>query len=231
MMPPRHVAQRGFTLLELIVAMTLAALIVALGANILRMGMDFYHRSHAYIHQQQEVRGFLKLLRDELRGGGQGAQVLAGEPTRMEFVTDNIPVGIGRSGQNNISLECRGNEQGKFDLIHRIRLRKAIEEKGKKLDEIAKPGTAKAEPAKVEVERVDAIQMGGALPEYEDEILVQQLSWCSFSFLLRNIKEGKATAVWVGEWHGEIGLPLAIRVQLASLAGNLPPVVIPLSWP
>lgn len=221
-MPPRYAAQRGFTLLELIIAMTLAALIVALGANILRMGMDFYRRSHAYIHQQQEVRGFLKLLRDELQGASPGGLALAGEPTRLNFITDNLPAGMGRGGRNSISLECRGNEQGKIDLVHRIQLRKTIEEKVGKSGESNKPSMAKPEP----------LAQGIMQPEFEEEKLVQQLSQCGFSFLLRSIdKKGRATAAWVDIWEEGRGLPLAVRVQLAPPAGNLPPVVIPLTLP
>lgn len=228
MMPPRHVAQRGFTLLELIVAMTLAALIVALGANILRMGMDFYHRSHAYIHQQQEVRGFLKLLRDELQGATKGTLALSGEQLWLNFVTDNMPAGIGRGGQNNIILECRANDQGKIELIHRILVKKTIEEE-KTLDQMAKPGETKAEPAKVATAKTETQKPGGVLLEYEEEALVRQLSLCAFSFLVRDEKGGKSKAAWVNEWQGATGLPLAVRVQLAPPGGNLPPVVIPLN--
>ncbi len=229
MTPPRRAAQRGFTLLELIIAMTLAALIVALGAGILRMGMDFYQRSHAYIRQQQEVRGFLKLLREELQGATPGVLALAGEPLRLNFTTDSLPAGIGRGGQNAISLECRGNEQGQVDLIHRILLKKEIEENQKKPDEIAKPGAAKPETVKVEVAKLEAVRPGTALPEYEEEALVRQLSQCAFSFLARDEKGGKSKAVWVNEWPSAAGLPLAVRVQLAPPSGNLPPVVIPLN--
>jgi prepilin-type N-terminal cleavage/methylation domain-containing protein len=197
-------SQNGFTLIELIIAMTLAALIVALGASILRMGMDFYHRSHDYIRQQQEVRGFLKLLHDELQGASKGALVLNGEQTRLNFTTDNMPAGIGRSGQNNVSLECRENELGQIELIHRILLKKAVEEKEKM-------------PEK------------GAAPEYEEEPLVHRLSQCAFSFLERDDKASKPRAFWTDEWREGKGLPLAVRVQLTPPTGNIPPVVIPLN--
>lgn len=229
MIPPRHVAQRGFTLLELIVAMTLAALIVALGANILRMGMDFYHRSHAYIHQQQEVRGFLRLLRDELQGATKGTLALSGEQFRLNFVTDNMPAGTSRGGQNNIILECRANDQGKTELIHRILLKKTIEEKEKKLDEIAKPGATMVDLTKVETGTTATQKSGGGGMEYKEEGLVHQLSWCAFSYLMRDEKGGKSKAAWVYEWLNATGLPLAVRVQLTPPGGNLPPVVIPLN--
>lgn len=229
MTPPRYAAQKGFTLLELIIAMTLAALIVALGANILRLGMDFYRRSHAHIHQQQEVRGFLKLLRDELQGATKGTLALSGEQIRLNFVTDNMPAGMGRGGQNNVFLECRGNDQGKIELVHRILVKKAIEEKEKKLEEIAKPGATKADLVKLEAVKTETRKPGGVVPEYEEEVLVHQLSQCAFSFLMRDEKGGKSKAAWVNEWLNATSQPLAVRVQLAPPGGNLPPVVIPLN--
>lgn len=229
MTPPRYAMQKGFTLLELIIAMTLAALIVALGAAILRMGMDFYQRSHAYIHQQQEVRGFLKLLRDELQGASPGTLMLAGEPFRLNFATDNMPSGAGRGGQNNVVLECRDNGQGKADLVHRILLKKEMEEKRKKTDEIAKPGAAKPEAAKEGIVKQEAARPETMLPEYEEEILVRQLSQCAFSFLARSDQDGKVKAVWIDKWPAAGGLPLAVRVRLTPPGGNLPPVVMPLN--
>lgn len=230
MTPPRRASQTGFTLLELIIAMTLAALIVALGAGILRMGMDFYHRSHEYIRQQQEVRGFLKLLRDELQGASKGALALTGDQTRLNFTTDNMPAGIGRGGQNTVSLECRESEPGRIELIHRLLVKKIpAEEKELPPEAVAKPGeVAKPRTVKPETAKPENLKPETLKPEYEEEPLVHRLSQCAFSYLARDEKSGKPKAAWVNEWREGKGSPLAIRVQLAPPTGNLPPVVIPL---
>lgn len=210
MIPPHSKSQTGFTLLELIIAMTLAALVVALGAGILRMGVDFYRRSHEYIHQQQEIRGILKLMRDELQGGTKGTLALNGSAGQLKFTTDNMPVGIGRSGQNKVELECRSNEQGQIELIHRIQVKKTQDESSK--------GTTKST---------------GETPEYEEEPLVHKLSQCAFSFLMREdkdtSKDSTPKAAWVDDWPEGKGTPLAVRVHLTpAVTGNLPPIVIPL---
>ena len=229
MTPPRRNSQTGFTLLELIIAMTLAALIVALGASILRMGMDFYHRSHEYIRQQQEVRGFLKLLRDELQGATKGTLTLNGDQTRLNFTTDNMPTGIGRGGLNTVSLECRENEQGQIELIHRMLVKKIPAEEEKVPVEITRPGeVAKPGVAKPQMPKLDTLKLDSSQPEFEEELLVHQLSQCAFSFLLRDDKDGKPKAAWVNEWLEGKPLPPAIRVQLTPPTGSLPPVVIPL---
>lgn len=215
---PNRKAQTGFTLLELIVAMTLAALVVALGASILRMGVDFYHRSHEYIHQQQEVRGFLKLMRDELQGATKGTLALSGDATQLSFTTDNMPTGMGRGGQNKAMLECRPNEQGQIELIHYIQVKNAPDDADKPQKIAAKPIQAKAKA-----------QAESDTTEYEEEPLVHKLNLCAFSFLLRNEeKDGAAKAVWVDDWREKKDAPLAVRIQLSLAAGSLPPVVIPL---
>ncbi|MFA7240086.1 MAG: prepilin-type N-terminal cleavage/methylation domain-containing protein [Sulfuricellaceae bacterium] len=203
MIQRNHKSQAGFTLLELIIAMTLAALVVALGASILRMGVDFYHRSHEYIHQQQEMHGFLKLMRDELQGATKGSLALSGDATQLSFTTDNMPIGIGRGGQNKAMLECRPNAQGQIELIHRIQVKKA-------------PDDAGAAPPKP------------TTPEYEEEALVHKLTQCAFSFLLRGEKESASKAAWIDDWLERKDAPLAVRIQLTQAAGSLPPVVIPL---
>lgn len=234
MTPPRRNTQTGFTLLELIIAMTLAALIVALGASILRMGMDFYHRSHEYIRQQQEVRGFLRLLRDELQGASKGALAMKGDQARLDFTTDNLPTGIGRGGQNTVFLECRENPPGQVELIHGIMVKKILPETEKTPDDAAKPGEPpKPGIAKPVTVKPEILERDTSKPEYEEEPLVHQLSQCSFSFLVLDEKDGKPKdgkpkAAWVNEWPEGKGLPLAVRIQLAPPTGNLPPVVIPL---
>lgn len=212
---PYRKSQTGFTLIELIIAMTLAALVVALGTGILRMGVDFYYRSHEYIHRQQEVRGFLKLMRDELQGATKGTLALSGDATQLSFTTDNTPIGLGRGGLNKTMLECRPSEEGQIVLMHRIQVKNTT-------DETPPPKTT----AKTKTTQ-------GDVTEYEEEPLVHKLTLCAFSFLLREVKEGSSKEVsskasWIDDWREKKDAPLAVRIQLTLPAGRLPPVVIPL---
>lgn len=211
--------QTGFTLVELMIAMTLAALVVALGSSILRMGVDFYHRSHEYIHQQQEIRGFLKLMRDELQGASKETLALSGDATQLSFTTDNVPIGLARGGLNKAMLECRPSEQGQIVLMHRIQV---------------KSTTGEATPPPKTTAKTATQESG--VTEYEEEPLVHKLTLCAFSFLQREEKEGSTSqakeistkAAWINEWREKKSAPLAVRIQLTPPAGSLPPVVIPL---
>lgn len=224
MTPTPYAAQKGFTLIELIIAITLAAIVVALGAGILRMGMDFYHRAHEHIQQQQEIRGFLKLLRQELQGATKGAP-MSGQAMGLDYYTDNVPVGLGRPGMQKISLLCRENELGQTDLVHRILLVRPVAQKPAEKQTQKPTGKEAGKPP----EKPTGETVPSAPPVYEEETLIRQLSQCTFSFLARDEKSPKPSAYWTEEWREGRGSPLAIRVRLATSRSDLPPVVIPLN--
>lgn len=231
MTPTPCAAQKGFTLIELIIAITLAAMVVALGAGILRMGMDFYHRAHEHIQQQQEIRGFLKLLRQELQGATKGAP-MSGQAMGLDYYTDNVPVGLGRPGLQKVSLVCRESEQGQTELVHRILQIKPATAKPaeKQTEKPTKPtGKPTEKPPEKPPEKLAGEAAPSARPVYEEEILIRQLSQCAFSFLARDEKSRKPSAYWAEEWREGRGPPLAIRVRLATSRSDLPPVVIPLN--
>lgn len=228
MTPAPYAAQKGFTLIELIIAITLAAMVVALGASILRMGMDFYRRAHEHIQQQQEIRGFLKLLRQELQGTTKGAP-MSGQETWLDYYTSNVPVGLGRPGMQKVSLVCRENEQGQTDLVHRIlQIKPATGKPAEKQTEKPTEKAAGKPPEKLPEKPAGEAALP-AQPIYEEETLIRQLSQCTFSFLARDEKSPKPSAYWTEEWREGRGSPLAIRVRLATSRNDLPPVVIPLN--
>lgn len=221
-------AQGGFTLVELLIAMTLAALIVALGADILRTGMDFYQRAHQHIRQQQEMRGFFRLLRQELQGGARKVTPLGGQPGWFAFSTQTLPQSLNWPGRNQVLLTCRTGEGGNVELVHGIQLtRTAIA--NKLAHERILAGVLE-EPSDVVSPPVPTEEDAAA--PYHEEVLVNGLTGCVFSFLVRvpNPDSPQPVAAWVDEWpQGKGGPPpLAVRVQLTLPGGGLPPVVIPL---
>ncbi len=233
-MPPRSYrdkrpgrrAEKGFTLIEVIVAMTLAALITTMGAGILRTGLDFYKRAHDYIRQQQEIRGALRLLRQEIQGASKGRVSLIGDSGQIEFTTDNLPVALGKPGIRKVSMVCQPEDQGGIVLTHRVMPNKPAQ---------AKTGEAAAAPDKAPVEakktpvEPDNVQAEAYEAPVEAEALVHQLEQCEFSFLEKIEKDHKATARWTDVWgEGKTPLPLAIRLRLSTDKFDLPPVVIPL---
>lgn len=220
--------QGGFTLIELLIAMTLAALIVALGADILRTGMDFYQRAHQHIRQQQETRGFFRLLRQELQGGTHKVTPLGGQPGWFAFSTQTLPQSLNWPGRNQVLLTCRTGQDGNVELVHGIQLtRTAIANKlvHERILAGAPEERDDASPPPVPTEE-------DAAAPYHEEVLVNGLTGCAFSFLVRvpGPNSPQPVAAWADEWPQgkDLPPPLAVRIQLTLPGGMLPAVVIAL---
>ena len=80
---PRHRA-RGFTLLELIVALALSSLVALVGTAGLSMASDFYARPQARNPAREAVRAAERILQHEWQG--RGLRVYA-DATVLEFDT------------------------------------------------------------------------------------------------------------------------------------------------
>jgi general secretion pathway protein J len=79
------VAQRGFTLLELLIAMTLVALIMAAVFNGLRMGARSWEAGDKRARASEEIRLVLGLVARELRQAHSVSRFVAGEGTVLQF--------------------------------------------------------------------------------------------------------------------------------------------------
>lgn len=222
----RH-GQAGFTLLEVIIAITLASLATLLGATVLRMGADFYERAHQYMREQQELRGTLRLLRQELQAVPKGVVGVRGNAQQIDLLSEKPPASAGRNKATLVSIGCVDNGTGKFALVHLVRqepgLPKGYAEALMKNELAMLTGV----PGSVQPLAPPTMPLGGTNePIYEQEILIPALTSCSFSYLARD--EKMKIAAWLDEWTMErTTVPLAVRLRIGTAKGLLPAVVIP----
>ena len=215
----KFATQRGFTLLELVVAITLAALASVAGAGILRLSVDYYDRARHYLKQQEQLRSALRIMGTELGGFAAGPGSLSGNAEAIEFATSSPPLGLAKVGTRRVKLACASGTTPRIILMHQFLPEKA-------------PG-ADAGRAGYSATRPPASDNSGPTPtpqspDQEPEALIDDLSGCAFSFLLRDEKAGAKTAAWVDSLPEHSASPLALRLSLATEHGAIPPVVFKL---
>jgi prepilin-type N-terminal cleavage/methylation domain-containing protein len=96
----------GFTLIELIIAITLAALISVMVATVLRQGIQHYERGQLFFKEQQGILAVSRLLRLELTRGAVSG--VSGDDSSLRFETTQLPQSLadGQSGKQKIELRC-----------------------------------------------------------------------------------------------------------------------------
>ncbi len=97
----RRQSERGFTLIELMLALTLVAALVALTFGSLRVGLAAWRQGEERAGVQQHGRGLVQVLarslgaahpyQGEARGGGRPPILFEGEAERLAFVTGTPP--------------------------------------------------------------------------------------------------------------------------------------------
>ncbi len=96
---------RGFTLIELVIALSLVAALLAVTLGGLRVGIAALRRGDARAEQLQRILSLDEVLtravggvhpyRREIEGGSPGAPAFEGEADRLAFVTTRPPVPLG----------------------------------------------------------------------------------------------------------------------------------------
>lgn len=211
--PVQRAPQRGFTLLELIVALALSSLVALVGTAGLSMASDFYARHQARNPAREAVRAAERILQHEWQG--RGLRVYA-DATVLEFDTlhpwqlptssrsrtsapDTPPLPLAR-----VRYRCEQAADSKaWALVYQVQA----------LPPAAPPGAPVAR---------------GPTPEAEGQrwVLAAPLQVCAFSFLLQGLDaQGKPQPRWVASWDASQPPPRLMRLALSGLHADAPPVV------
>ena len=195
---PRHM---GFTLLEMIVAMALSALVALIGATALGAGADFYARSGLRLHSHADIRAAERAMRTEWETRGSSVSLAADV---IEFDTATPVMMLSNPGVVNVRYQCQTDGEGHFKLVSETK------------PEVADPGpSARAGSAN-----------GPGPGVRKARILVSGLTECSFSALQNRVDAaGRTTTAWVDSWSSRDRSPQLMRVRLAGQFGDMPYMV------
>ena len=193
--------QRGFTLIEILLATVLLAAGLALGFATLRAATATVERGETLARDSERMRAVSMFLRSRLTGAlpmafGQDERTGAplrfvGEADRMRFVSD-LPDYLGHAGP----------------ALHDV----AVRRDGRDLQLVVSFASV----------------VGGASfeerPARPAEPLAGELSAVRFSY--RGLDATGAPTAWLDRWQGGDELPLQVRVEITGRRGGAWPVLV-----
>jgi len=201
----------GFTLVELLVAITLASLVAVLGAVVLRAALDFHARATGHLKEGEDLRAADRLLAREW-SARRGEDVVA-TATELEFQSDRFsgPYAPGQQGAIRVGYFCSEDDAGRMVLQRRLLVRAEAGAEPPGGTRSPQAGAPDAKP--------------GAWRVLRTEVLMPRLAACSFGYLrTRESRDAR-----IAEWRGEVGAgqpaPRLIRLRLATERGELAPLV------
>lgn len=195
--------ERGFTLIEILLATTLLAAGLALGFATLRAATATVERGEALARESERLRAVHTFLRRRLVGAlpvafehdaSTGLPLrFVGEPDRMRFVAE-LPDYLGRGGP----------------ALHELT--------------VARDGAA------WRLEVAFASVVGGATfveraPRAAEPLA---LDLAAVRFRYRGVDATGAPTAWLDRWAGADELPLQVRIEIEDRAGAWPPLVVAL---
>ncbi|OFZ85631.1 MAG: hypothetical protein A2V78_04010 [Betaproteobacteria bacterium RBG_16_64_18] len=191
----------GFTLIEVLVAITLASLVAVIGAAVLRAALDFHSRANRHLKASEDLRAADRLLAHEW--SQRREPDLVATANRLEFQTDRL-YGVGAEGAARVRYLCAGNDAGQMVFERRLLARVEPGRPG------GAPGSAGA-AAGWRVLRID--------------VLVPQLLECDFAYLQTSESRGAKIAQWRAEAGTGQPVPRLVRLRLVTQRGDIAPLV------
>ncbi|TXI91654.1 MAG: prepilin-type N-terminal cleavage/methylation domain-containing protein [Aquabacterium sp.] len=196
-MMQRRTQQAGFSLLELVVALAISALVALMGASAMSMALDFYQRNAQRSTARESIRAAERILRHEWAGRGL---LIRSDGLALEFITLHPVL---RKPQADLVLArvryaCEPSGKGKLELSHSV---------------ASLPGDSPGAPQPPRW--------------LETRILASDLQECAFSFLTEVRDPGGAMQPrWQAEWDDQRPAPHLMRLALSD-HDHMPPVVYP----
>ena len=108
--------QSGFTLLELMIAMTISSLIAVIGAASLSTVSDFYSKSTAAHNAREDAKSAEKIIRHEWSGRGVSLDLTS---DRIVFNTTSPLSAPSRNTAASVEYRCVKDDSGSIQLIQR----------------------------------------------------------------------------------------------------------------
>lgn len=188
--------QRGFTLLELLLAMGISTLVLVSAYSGLRIGWVSYQRLDGQIQGYQSLRsGFFRLAKD-LRNS---FLFDASDDSRVAF--------SGTQGEMSFATLVRSKSKEGITYIEAVKVFYKFEEKN--LLRAYIKGKALLNP--------------DLKPEYE--VFLADLTGLTFTYAARE-SAGPSSLSWKDSYDSKTMLPVAVRLQLTQAQKGLPPVTL-----
>jgi general secretion pathway protein J len=197
-MNARHARQRGFTLLELLVAITLLGVLMAALFGALRLGARVWEAGEARLDASARVQVVQDFLRQQLSQTVPLAEITDDprEPGTMLFVGESdslrfvglLPEHLG-GGASLMELALRQSEPGdaESDLVLRMR-------------------------------PLDLMGSTPAGPEQEERVLIGGIDSLEVAYF--GAGGPGEVSTWWQEWRGQRGLPSLVRMRIGFPQGD-----------
>lgn len=188
--------QRGFTLLELVVALAISSLVTLVGASAMSMALDAYQRHADRSRNREDIRSAERILRHEWTARGQWAR---SDGASLEFITLHPLL---REPQPDLML-----------ALVRYACAPSAAAQGWEITRSVAVATAGGAAA-------------SAPPRWrETRLLASGLTHCAFSFLGEvRAPGGTLQPRWLTHWDPAHPAPQLMRLSL-SHSDRMPPVV------
>lgn len=198
--------QHGFTLLELIIALTLAGLATVIGAAALSSSTTWNARARERVADHEQWRALQRVLRIEW--AARQPQGFVGLPAQLEYTAQRLAFDEPLPGGHSVRLHCESLAPRHWVLWHELLAPASGPVRG-----------SQASGAKVLVR----------------EALAEQLTACDFAYLERLPANTSNTpgpsSRWVSRWPEGRQAPQVLRLSLADRQGPLPPLIFVATTP